>query len=174
MDYLQRERKAPPSNNISSVPKQSWERLSFLQWPSQEAIPEKGTFISFSGKGRTFPVLRHGFHGKLKFSAHGLVQSESEDTVLPLAHFGGHQAWHFEVWKNNVALDGSGGNLTEWEAATVSVEELEACPTRVTRKHRVSPSPGRASTPLTSQGTERPSEYLGSDYRHRFHVSWKP
>lgn len=76
----------------------------------QEAIPPKGNLILVFRERENFSLaLWHGFHGKLKFNVHELVQSESEDTVLPFAHFGGHRAWHFEVSKNNVALDGSGG-----------------------------------------------------------------
>lgn len=66
--------------------------------------------LAYSGKGKTSRVLRHGLPSKLKFNDFELAQFPPKDTVPPLAHFGGHAAWHSKIPNSNVALDGSGGD----------------------------------------------------------------
>lgn len=87
-----------------------------------EAIPpEELNSLSPRKRKNVSRDARHAFHSKLEFNDHELVQSESEGTVLPSAHFGGHGAWwHSQDSQPQEGVAGlprmGGGSCFRWEA----------------------------------------------------------
>lgn len=159
---------------------QNRSRRLLFQWPYKKQFLLK-EFYSLIQRKNFSRVLRHSFHSKFKFDDQELVHRLCLKT----------RRCHLPLWRpRNLALRGPKEQRSprwewrrfgRWEAVAVSVAELEPCHTKGSTQtlSLTRPKEGGTSTPLTSlflsQGTRRPSQQgLDSNYRRRFHVSWKP